>query len=71
MEAQGSILTNKYAEGYPNKRYYGGCQFVDQGESLAHRKGPKNYLAAAMLMFSPTPLPGQYGSLYDSTHPGG
>ena len=35
MEAQGSILTNKYAEGYPNKRYYGGCQFVDQAESLA------------------------------------
>ncbi len=35
MEAQGSILTNKYAEGYPGKRYYGGCEFVDQAESLA------------------------------------
>ncbi len=35
MEAQGSILTNKYAEGYPGKRYYGGCHFVDQIESLA------------------------------------
>ena len=35
MEAQGSILTNKYAEGYPGKRYYGGCQIVDQIESLA------------------------------------
>ncbi len=35
MEAQGSILTNKYAEGYPNKRYYGGCQFVDEAETLA------------------------------------
>ena len=35
MEAQGSILTNKYAEGLPNKRYYGGCEFVDQGEILA------------------------------------
>ncbi len=35
LEAQGSILTNKYAEGYPSKRYYGGCQFVDQVESLA------------------------------------
>jgi glycine hydroxymethyltransferase len=35
MQAQGSILTNKYAEGLPNKRYYGGCEFVDQGEILA------------------------------------
>lgn len=35
MEAQGSVLTNKYAEGYPNKRYYGGCEFVDQIEQLA------------------------------------
>lgn len=35
MEAQGSILTNKYAEGLPNKRYYGGCEFVDQAEMLA------------------------------------
>ncbi|OUV90752.1 MAG: serine hydroxymethyltransferase [Puniceicoccaceae bacterium TMED149] len=35
MEAQGSILTNKYAEGYPNKRYYGGCEFVDTIETIA------------------------------------
>ena len=35
MEAQGSVLTNKYAEGYPNRRYYGGCQIVDQTEQLA------------------------------------
>lgn len=35
MEAQGSILTNKYAEGYPQKRYYGGCEFVDKAETLA------------------------------------
>lgn len=35
LEAQGSVLTNKYAEGYPFKRYYGGCQFVDQVEQLA------------------------------------
>lgn len=35
MEVQGSILTNKYAEGYPAKRYYGGCEFVDQAEALA------------------------------------
>lgn len=35
MEAAGSVLTNKYAEGYPGKRYYGGCQFVDEVETLA------------------------------------
>ena len=35
MEAQGSVMTNKYAEGYPGKRYYGGCQFVDIAETLA------------------------------------
>ncbi len=35
MEAQGSVLTNKYAEGYPGRRYYGGCEFVDVAESIA------------------------------------
>ena len=35
MEAAGSVLTNKYAEGYPGKRYYGGCQVVDQVEQIA------------------------------------
>ena len=35
MEAMGSVMTNKYAEGYPGKRYYGGCQIVDQSEQLA------------------------------------
>lgn len=35
MDAMGSVLTNKYAEGYPGKRYYGGCEFVDQSEQLA------------------------------------
>jgi len=38
LEAQGSLLTNKYAEGYPEKRYYGGCRFVDQAEELARSR---------------------------------
>ncbi|MBI5647827.1 MAG: serine hydroxymethyltransferase [Ignavibacteriae bacterium] len=38
MEASGSVLTNKYAEGYPGKRYYGGCEFVDQAEDLARER---------------------------------
>src|SRR6476620_9294212 len=38
LEAQGSILTNKYAEGYPGRRYYGGCEFVDVVETLATQR---------------------------------
>lgn len=45
MEAMGSPLTNKYAEGYPAKRYYGGCQYVDVAENLARDR--------AKLLFGP------------------
>ncbi len=41
LEAQGSVLTNKYAEGYPNRRYYGGCEYVDVAESLAIERACK------------------------------
>jgi len=41
LEATGSVLTNKYAEGYPGKRYYGGCEFVDQAESLCVERAKK------------------------------
>src|SRR3954462_4580632 len=41
MEAQGSVLTNKYAEGYPAKRWYGGCEQVDKGENLAIKRAKK------------------------------
>lgn len=45
LEAQGSILTNKYAEGYPNKRYYGGCEYVDIAESLAISRAKELFAA--------------------------
>lgn len=45
LEAQGSVLTNKYAEGYPERRYYGGCQFVDLAESLAIERAKKLFSA--------------------------
>ena len=41
LEAQGSVMTNKYAEGYPGRRYYGGCQFVDLAENLAMERAKK------------------------------
>jgi len=46
LEAQGSLLTNKYAEGYPSKRYYGGCEFVDIAEDLAIERAKELFGAA-------------------------
>jgi len=45
LEAQGSVLTNKYAEGYPHRRYYGGCEYVDQVEALAVERARKLFHA--------------------------
>ena len=49
LDAQGSILTNKYAEGYPSKRYYGGCEHVDLAENLAIERAKKLFDAAYAL----------------------
>ncbi|MCA0345973.1 MAG: serine hydroxymethyltransferase [Actinobacteria bacterium] len=46
LEAQGSVLTNKYAEGYPGRRYYGGCEFVDVAEDLARERAKSLFGAA-------------------------
>src|SRR3569832_1177429 len=46
MEAQGSVLTNKYAEGYPGKRYFGGCEYVDIAEQLAIDRAKELFGAA-------------------------
>src|SRR5881275_186589 len=46
LEAQGSVLTNKYAEGYPGRRYYGGCEFVDVAESLAIERAKRLFAAS-------------------------
>jgi len=45
LQAQSSVLTNKYAEGYPNKRYYGGCEYVDIVEQLAIARAKKLFQA--------------------------
>src|SRR5690349_22873225 len=45
MQATGSVFTNKYAEGYPGKRYYGGCEFADVVETLARQRAKKLFSA--------------------------
>ena len=57
MEAQGSQLTNKYAEGYPAKRYYGGCEYVDVVETLAIGSAPRNCLVPLTPTCSRIPAP--------------
>src|ERR1700730_18650840 len=46
LAAQGSVLTNKYAEGYPGRRYYGGCEFVDEVETIAIRRATQLFACA-------------------------
>ena len=55
LEAQGSVLTNKYAEGYPGRRYYGGCEHVDVAEQLAIDRA-KELFGAAYVNVQPLSL---------------
>ena len=48
LEAQGSIFTNKYAEGYPGKRYYGGCIYMDEVETLAQERAKRLFACEAL-----------------------
>ena len=57
MAAVGSCLTNKYAEGYPGRRYYGGCEYVDEIERLAIDRVKKLSSARSTPMCSPIPVP--------------
>ena len=55
LEAQGSVMTNKYAEGYPGKRYYGGCECVDVAETLGDRARQETVRLQTSPMCSRTP----------------
>jgi len=60
LEAQGSIFTNKYAEGYPSKRYYGGCDYADAVENLAINRARELIRKCS----SPFRQPGKHGCLF-------
>jgi glycine hydroxymethyltransferase len=63
LTALGSPLTNKYAEGYPSKRYYGGCEFVDIAEQLAIERAKKLFNAERATTFRNT---GEHGGIFFS-----
>ena len=64
LEAQGSVMTNKYAEGYPGRRYYGGCQFVDMAEELAIERAKRLFDCQLRQRAAQFRLPGQPGRVH-------
>jgi len=70
MEAMGSVMTNKYAEGYPGKRYYGGCEFVDVAESLAIERAKKLFSAEHANVQPLSGVPANMAVYYAFLNPG-
>lgn len=64
LQAQGSVLTNKYAEGYPGRRYYGGCQFVDVAEDIALARAKELFDCSFANVPAELRQPGQPGGIY-------
>src|SRR5256714_12386744 len=71
MEAQGSVLTNKYAEGYPGKRWYGGCENVDTVESLAIDRAKRLFGAEHVNVQPHSGSPGEKGGFFFTPESGG
>ena len=70
LQAQGSVLTNKYAEGYPGKRYYGGCEFVDVAEQLAIERAKKLFHAGYANVQPHSGAQANTAVYYATLHPG-
>jgi hypothetical protein len=66
IEALGSTLTNKYAEGYPGKRYYGGCEYVDVAENLARERAKQLFRGRVCKCAASLRKPGKHGGLFYS-----
>src|SRR5258708_38153774 len=70
LEAQGSVLTNKYAEGYPGKRYYGGCEFVDIAERLAIERAKRLFGCSFPNVQPPSGAPANQAAFLALLQPG-
>ncbi len=70
LEAQGSVLTNKYAEGYPHKRYYGGCEFIDVVESLAVERAKQLFGAEGANVQPHSGTQANFGVYFATMQPG-
>src|ERR687883_295704 len=70
LECQGSVLTNKYAEGYPGKRYYGGCEFVDVAEQLAIDRAKQLFGAGYANVQPHSGAQANQAVFYATLHPG-